>query len=711
MSTALLILALSAAHADEGVWLPEQVPDLAPRLGELGIAVEPDKLARAEGPVLGAVAKLGGCTAAFVSPDGLLLTNAHCVRTGLQFASGGERGDLFERGFSAAGRAAEAWSGPAVRLRVTTRVEDVTARVNKAIRKRMDDAERARAVREAINGIVDACETDDFVQCEVESLYGGLRYRLVAQEEIADVRLAWVPPDAVATYGGDVDNWVWPRHTGDFALVRAYVGRDGRPAPHAEGNVPYHPPAWLPVDFTGAEEGDPVFVAGYPARTERYATAAQVKHAAMVRYPEGVALFDDLLGVLRTLARDDPEAARKLRNLAFSLANQRKYYQGMIDGFARGHVVEHAVKWEAALDGWVQADARRSRRYAEPLAELRSRVSDRLATFERDRLASLMSYLPQLLGAARTAYRFALERERPASERLAGYGPRDRARIASRLEQLDRSLHLPAERGLTRVVLRRCANLPPGRDIPPVSRWIDEAGGVEGALDRLFAHTDLADRDARLALLDRSAAELRASDDPWVQLAVAIEDWKDARRDDEDAWAGAMSRLQPTRFEALMAMRGEPLYPDADGSLRVGFGRVEGYAPAEAIRYAAFTTLAGMAAKAGDPPFALPPALLQRIADAPRSRWATAALHNVPLNFAASLDTTGGSSGSPILDAHGKVVGVAFDRNYEAMAADWAMDPAITRTIATDVRFIAWMMEGDDAGKALLAEMGAFDPR
>src|SRR5437868_2994142 len=290
---ALLLAFATMAFADEGMWMPQQVPQLAAELRKMGIKIDPNRFADLTGDPMGAVISLGGCTASFVSPDGLAVTNHHCGFGALQFNSTPQR-DLITNGFLAKTRDEELPAGPGARMFVTTNIEDVTNRVTGGINAKMTDLDREKAIDRAQKQLVEECEKPGGVRCRVASFFEGSQYLRTTQMEIRDVRLVYAPALGVGDFGGETDNWMWPRHTGDWSFLRAYVGADGKPADYAKSNVPYHPAHYLKVSTDGINPGDLVIVAGYPGRTFRYRTAAEVQNMQDYVYPTTIKYATEL---------------------------------------------------------------------------------------------------------------------------------------------------------------------------------------------------------------------------------------------------------------------------------------------------------------------------------------------------------------------------------------------------------------------------------
>jgi len=703
----LLLAALlpSPAQADEGMWLPEQLPDHAQRLTELGLEIPVSQLADPMGDPLGAIVSLGFCSASFVSPDGLILTNHHCV-AGYLGANSSAQANLARDGFMAGSQADELWTGPDGRVTVVESITDVTEKVLARTHGRVSDAQRQLRIAEARKALVAACEADDDRRCAVASYYGGSEYRLIRARELRDLRIVYAPAESVGSYGGDTDNWMWPRHAGDFAMLRAYVAPDGSTADHAADNVPYPPAHHLRFDPTGAQDGEMVMVAGFPGHTERYALAEQLRFSRDRVYPQAIERANASLALFDRLSQADPEGAARLAAPIDWVSNGRKYEQGMLDDFQGSPVVQQVEAREAALRSWIAADRKRAKTYGPVLAELDRLQAEGEQRYETDVVYGRLFRSADLLGVATQAVRLATERAKPDLQREEGLQARDEANIRASFENLDRTLYLPADQALLRMVLTDSQALAADQRIPPLDAFLAAHGGIDGTLALLFDHPALALAPARLALLDADAATLAHSQDPWVQLARELEAWEAPRRDQDKARAGARMRLMPVYMEALRTARPGAVYPDANSSLRVSFGQVEGYAPRDGVWYLPHTTVTGMVAKAGPPPFDAPQRLLDAAATSTTSGWADPELHDVPVDFLTTLDTTGGNSGSATINGKGELVGLIFDGNYEAMSADWLFDDALTRSIHVDVRYLLWMLQDVEEADWILSELG-----
>jgi hypothetical protein len=708
-----LLLAASlllAAPGAEGMWTPQQLPDLAPSLVQAGLKLDPARLADLGGQPLGAVVSLGGCTASFVSPQGLVITNHHCAYGAIQLNSSPAR-NLMRDGYHAATLADELPAGPNARVYVLERIADVTAEVLAQVKPGMDGLARQRAIEGAQKALVAAGEAEPGHHCRVYSFFGGLQYRLFTQLELKDVRLVFAPPGSVGNYGGEIDNWMWPRHTGDFSLIRAYVGKDGRPAAYAPDNVPYQPRQWLRLARSPLSAGDFVMVAGYPGSTNRYALAAEFDHTATWLYPVLGNHLRQLTALVQEEGRRDPAIAVAYANTVRGWENTLKNFAGQLEGFARSGAAERKHREEEAVLAWLAGRGQAGAPAREAHAQLVGLVARAGATRERDLVLNQLFRLG-LTGAARTLYRLALERAKPDAERVPGYQQRDLERISGGLDELQKRFDAGMDRKLMAYWLRQYLALPEPQRIAALDAWLGGGGdaAIARALDGLYAGTRLGTAERRRAWLAADPAAFVASDDTMIRLAVALMPTLLALEDEDKAAAGASSLHRPLYLAGVQDFRrsrGDQLYPDANGSLRVTYGHVTGYQPRDGLLATPFTTAAGMAAKAtGVEPFDAPPQLLAAVHAKRYGGYADAALGGLPVNFLADLDITGGNSGSPVLNAQGELAGLVFDGNWEGVSANWVYDGNVNRTIAVDIRYVAWLMDAVYPAPRLLAELG-----
>jgi hypothetical protein len=711
-----VVLVLAAAPrvaADEGMWLLDQIPKLdQAKLKAEGLELTPQQIWNpADGSGLAsAVVWLGGCTASFVSPDGLIVTNHHCAFPAAQYNSTPDN-NLIARGFLAVDRDHELPS-PGSHAYVLEGFADVTQRVLEAVPTGADDTARFKAVEGAVKRIVKSCEAGGDLRCRVASMFGGLSYVLYRQLDLRDVRLVHIPAEGIGAFGGDIDNWMWPRHDGDYAFLRAYVGPDGKPADYSKDNVPYRPKRYLRISDRGVARESLTLLLGYPGRTMRYRTSYAVQQAEEVRYPENIRLLGEAIHVLELQSKKSPAAAIKNASAIKYMNNGMKNNQGMIDGLRSSHLLESKRRDEAELAKWIESDPARAQRFGHVLPEIASVHEEEAATARRDLVLGFMYRTSRLLSAANTLLKISEQRAKPDLEREPGYMERDLPRRRHRLMRMQRSLDVASDRAVLRLMLLEASRLPEDQRIQPLDALVfkgdsDPATEVDAFLDKLYAGTRLQDEDFRMSLFEASRADVVGSSDSMIELALALEPLRKANRQREEKIEGALSRLRPLYVQALHEYRGGLMYPDANSTIRFNYGTVRGYRPRDAVRYFWMTSLRGVLEKdTGVSPFNSPKALLKAARTTEPSPYLDNTIKDVPVDFLATLDSTGGNSGSPVMNGAGELVGLLFDGNYESMASDWRFDPVLTRSIMVDIRYVFWNLDRVYHADRLIREMG-----
>jgi hypothetical protein len=718
--TVVLVAALCATlpvAADEGMWMPQQIPDLAPRLKELGFTGDAKIWADLTGFPMNAVVSLGGCSASFISPDGLIATNHHCVQGSLQYNSTPEK-NLIVDGYLARTRDEELSNGPGSRVWVTVSVKEVTDEITGKIDPKLTDRKRYDVIDRRVKERTAACEKDG-LRCRVASFFEGLRYFEIGQLEINDVRLVYAPPQGIGNYGGETDNWQWPRHTGDFSFYRAYVGKDGKPASYSKENVPYRPKHFLKVSPKGASPGELIFVAGYPGRTQRHETFAEVKDRTEWALPQSVKRSREMIALLEETTKGQKELEIKAEPRMRGLQNGMKKNDGVLAGLLKGGILARKEEKQKALEAWIAADAQRQKEYGPVLAELAAMQTESLKTRERDTALGTISFGSTLLGTADNLHRLSLERPKKDVDRDPAYQERNWTRMREGLERMQRTYDHRLDRVMLRYALLGASALPADQRIAPLDTLVglapampkdDAAKKIDTYLDTLYAGTKLAEKDFRLGLFDKSTKEILDTKDTAVQLAVALHPVMEANRERDKANDGKRSRLRPQYMRALLAQGGGLVPPDANSTLRVTFGRVMGVDPRDGMRYLPQTTLQGVVDKhTGEGEFDSPDRLLaavKALRAGKKSPYFDEKLGDVPVDFMSDVDTTGGNSGSAVLNSQGELVGLLFDGTLETVASDFLFDTEKTRSIQVDSRYLLWVWDAVEGAKHLLDEVG-----
>ncbi|MBV36770.1 MAG: dipeptidyl-peptidase 7 [Rickettsiales bacterium] len=704
--------AASPLMADEGMWQPNQLPQIEDQLKEAGLEIDPKNLTKLTEFPMGAVISLGGCTASFLSPKGLVATNHHCAYGSIQFNSTAEN-NLLEKGFLAKDFSEELAAAPGSRVYVTTEVTNVTDSINDGLTDKMSGMDRYKAVETKEKSLVADCEADEGYRCNVYSFHGGLEYYLIKQMEIRDVRLVYAPSSHIGKYGGDVDNWMWPRHTGDFAFYRAYVGKDGKPADFSKDNVPYEPEHFLKVNANGVAENDFVMVTGYPGRTNRYRTSAEVENQFEWSYPTFRTILHKYIDIIKGNAPEGSDARVKYASTLAGLNNAEKNWGSMIESYGKGDLLERKQKLEAELEAWLLDNPEMKEKHGDALAALDALIKEDL----KDQAVQMKKWgmnRDTLSGTAARLYRLAIESEKPDAEREPGYQERDLTRIKEGLKRMNRRWDADVEKALYKHFVAVYAELPAKDRVKSYDKYMGISGKFNAdkfnrKVDDMFAKTKLTDQDVRLSWVGKSVEDFKNSDDPFIQLAVATYDEKHEKELKDKEQSGKFKKLRPQYMAAIIDFyksKGKPVYADANSTLRVTYGNVKGYSPQDGMLATPFTTLEGISAKhTGEEPFNSPQKQLELIKSKTYGEYEDSALNSVQVNFLSTVDTTGGNSGSPTMNANAEFVGLLFDGVYESIIGDWDYNPELNRSIHVSSAYMLWVMEHVDNAQNLIKEM------
>ena len=711
----LAILSTSVAYADEGMWMPQQLPQVAKQLKAAGLKLDPASLTKLTEFPMGAIVSLGGCSASFVSPQGLVATNHHCVYNSVAVNSTPER-DLLANGFLAKTLAEELPATPGSRIFVTKDVSNVSDKIISLDVAKLSGKARIDGIEKNEKSLVAECEKDPGHRCTVASYYGGLEFYLIKQLEIRDVRLVHAPPAGVGKFGGDTDNWMWPRHTGDYGFYRAYVSRDGKAADFSKDNVPYKPQHFLKIAKQGVKEGDFLMALGYPGRTNRHRLPSEVAFTFDWNYPAFIKTSGETLAIIERETKNDPALKLKYAGQVAGVNNYYKNRKGMLSSYEGSDFLARKTREHGELKAWVKANPARQKAFGNDIEHVERLIAERDAQMKRDYFLGLST--PRLLNTARTMLRLVNESTKPDVERKAGFQQRDLPRLQSGVAAIERTYDDKVDKALVLNNLLKYAAQPAAGRSASFDAAIGIKDGMSPAelsalLDRLYAGaTTLGDAKQRSAALKMTPAEFKVSNDSFIKAAVAMYDAGLTREAQEEELAGKVQQAYANYMKAKIAFmnsKGQAVYPDANGTLRVTFGRVAGrdHGADGTGSWTAFTTVKGIVAKAtGEGEFNAPANQLAAIKAKDFGKYVDAKLKTVPVNYLGTLDITGGNSGSAALNSRGELIGLAFDGTLDSIISDWDFNKANTRDIQVDVRYILWNMQHVDKADKLLKEMG-----
>ncbi|MDY0297875.1 MAG: S46 family peptidase [Acidobacteriota bacterium] len=708
----VLLLALSCVgislQAEEGMWLLDQLQrlDLAKKGFDITAAeiYTPDKPSLVNCLVLG----FGG-TSEIVSPNGLVLTNHHVAFGAVQRAS--TKGvDLITNGFLA-NDLSEEIEAPGYSAEVFQYMKDVTDQFTRFHRIR-DLVKRHKAIRRHQQRMKEDIEKGHGdLTARIASMYEGGKYYLFVHKRYDDVRVVYVPPQAIGNYGGDVDNWMWPRHTGDFSFMRIYSAPDGSGRKYHKDNIPLKTGNWIRLSRSHLKEGDQTFILGYPGSTTRYRTSHAVDENLNHNYPDRIKLFQEVITLLESFEKDSLIAKMKVAGMIKGLNNVMKNYQGKIADMKRIDFLARKRQQEKELAAFINKDQKRQARYGNILDRIGALYAQKAETRDYEDAFMLSRMLGgTLLGLGTQVYNLAEERAKPEKERNPSFSEKEIERSVSRLHFMLMSYYEPSDKALLTLALEKAAALPRGNRIRGLESVLDKGKeGINAFVEQAYKETRLKDVEFVKSLFARgmTAAKLKALNDPFINLAADLYPESEALRIRNEKFNAEISQLRKQYIEVLADWKGGMLYPDANRTLRFTYGKVAGYKARDAVYYKPFTTLAGVIEKhTGKAPFDAPDTLQALYQARDFGRWQDPVLGNVPVAFIHGCDITGGNSGSPVLNARGEMIGIAFDGNWEAMNGDWQYDNEKQRTISVDIRYVLFVTEKIGKAAHILKELG-----
>ena len=702
----VLFYVVSLAPAEEGMWLLSQLKNLD--LKNKGILLSLSDIYDQEKPSLSdAIVQLGGGTSELISSNGMLLTNHHVAFGAVQRAST-EGTDYITNGFLAK-TLKEEIVAPGYSAHIMQKMKDITDQFSR-FQKIKDLVKREKAIDRKIKEITDGIERDKTdVKAVVSKMYNGKQYILYVYKRFDDVRVVYVPPTAIGNYGGDIDNWMWPRHTGDFSFMRIYMAPDGTGRKYHKENIPYKPKAWLKIAKEGLKDGDQTFIMGYPGRTVRYRTSYSADWNLNHSYPEQIKYFNEVIKLLESFWKDSQVAKAKVAGLHKGLNNAMKYYQGIVDGMTAAGFVDRKVEFEKEFTAFIGRVKKLKKKYGNILPLIGSEYS-KMAKYEKKEFA--MGYPLGICGTvfsmAKSVYFTVKEREKPLKEREPSFSEKDIKRKVSRLKYSYMSFYESSDKALFNKAMKYIDSLKGEERIKGFEYILkNEKQSPEQFTDEAYKKTKLKDVKFVQSLFSKTSKELEALDDPFINLAKNIYDEVEVYKKNGEKFNATISQLRKNYINALYDWKGSGLYPDANGTIRFSFGKVKGYCPRDAVSYKPFTFIKGMLEKdTGKEPFDMPAKVKDLYAAKDFGKWTFPGKEDVPIAFLHTVDSTGGNSGSPVMNSKGELVGILFDGNYESMTGDWQYDSSIQRTISVDIRFVMFITEKLGKADNILKELG-----
>ena len=656
-----------------------------------------------------AVVKLGGCTGAFISAQGLILTNHHCAYGAVQNAST-EENDYLKNGFMA-GSAEEEVEAKGFTVRIVDSYKDVSQEVLSALHDTMSFQQKKQAVQKKEKEIIKRTEEENpGKRAEVSEMFRGEKYMLFLYTYIKDVRLVYVPPVALGEFGGDVDNWEWPRHTADFSLLRAYVAPDGSPADYAQDNVPFTPKKFLRVNPDGVEEEDFVFVLGYPGRTYRHYTASYLDYEQNYRMPFIVDWYQKQISIMQEMSKINRDVALKHSARIKGLANTEKNYRGKLSGLQRLNLVEKKQAQENEIGKFIDNDVQLKKQYGQVLDDINKIYDEIKSALEQELILNYLTRNIVLLNVAKSIVTSAEERQKEDLERQPAYMDRNFEQTKkSVLRSVGDYYELTDKMLLKELILK--ANQRPAElrieAVDDIFRLKTSEARSEKYIDDVFSGTRLADKGFVENAFKMTPDEITELNDPVINWYIKLKPEYEKIKKINEERNGALDALYAKWNEIKKLYLKKDFIPDANGTFRMTYGHIRGYSPRDAVYCSPITTLQGVVEKTtGKEPFNTPQNVIDLFYKKDFGRFKSANLDCIPVCLLYDMDTTGGNSGSPVLNARGELIGLNFDRTFEATINDYAWSETYSRSIGVDIRYILWIIEKVGGADHLIKEMG-----
>ena len=710
VATVFVSLIPGFAIADEGMFMPDKLNQLPlKKLQQRGLKIPISDIFNPNGPsIKDAVVIVDGGTGEFLSAEGLMLTNHHVAFDALVAASDSSK-DYATKGYLAHNRGEEL-PAKGYTVQITQELKDVTSEVLSGIGDAA--ADRNAAIQAKVRTVETGnAKPAEGITARVLPLNEGLSYYLFTYLTLRDVRIIYAPPKNIGFFGGDPDNFEWPRHDGDFTFMRVYVGPDGKPADFSASNVPYKPKKFLSISMGGVKENDFVMVMGYPGSTRRYRESYSIAYNQDVGIPFQIDVFRKQLEVLENLGRTNRELQIRLQSRIFDIANTLKDLEGSVVAMRRFGVVEQKRTQETALIRWINENPDRQKKYGEVLPSLQRAYDDLQKTQPRDSLIQQMAGLSDTFQIAALIGALAADKEKPQAQRNPNLAM-TAIRARGALPEIVADRNAAVDREMLRFFLRQAAGLPANQKIEAVEKRFGNLQGdarirAEEDFARGIAESkNFATAESIAALFDMTSAQLRQLNEPLIDFAAEIVTLNMQAQDSARVFNRVVATWRPLLVQAMSEMRGTTSYPDANRTLRFTYGEVKGYIPHDAAVYQAFTNLSGVIEKdTGREPFDAPEKLKQLYKTRDFGPYATADGQNVPVNFLSTTDIIGGNSGSPIMNGRGEQIGIVFDGNYEGLGNDFFYNDAKGRTISVDIRYVLFILDKFGGAGYLLKEL------
>lgn len=705
---AIILLFQGHTPPEEGMYPLSEISNVD--LVKAGLKIDPKEIYNPGNiSIVDALVRVGGCTGSFVSGEGLILTNHHCAFDYVRKASTPENNYL-ENGFHAKNREMEI-PAEGLTCMITEDYRDVSAEILSVVHGVNDPADRTKAIQKKIREIVDREESKNpEIRAEVSEMFIGQSYVLFLYRTIKDVRLVYIPPRSIGEFGGESDNWIWPRHTGDFSFLRAYVNTEGKSAEYSKKNVPYTPKRHLKVNAAGVDEEDFVFILGYPGRTFRHQPSEYVRYHEQVMLPYIEDIYRSLIASFENMSEKDETINLKLAARIKSLANVQKNYTGKMMGMRRLNLLTKKQREESELRSFISSDPVLKNQYSDVFPEIES-IYNRM--FELGKTQLMVTQLRNQVVKLRLAnylIEYSKESKKDDANRRSLYAEKNRKQLFETVEGIYKTYVPAADDAALLKIAGDAVKMPEAKNL----KFIQRFASPDGSMLNVMQFANMLSSDQIFDTYEKFVDVFEDSDlDEIIQQSPVLKYMSELTAEyapidkEYDAMSGKLNPLMAKLLEVKKLWQKKNFIPDANFTLRLTYGYIRGYAPRDATYMKPITTLQGLIEKSymgGD--YTIPQKLKELYDAKDYGQFKHPKLGDVPVAILYNMDTSGGNSGSPIMNNKGELIGVNFDRAFEATINDYAWSESYSRSIGVDIRYILWVTQKFGGANNLLKEMG-----
>jgi len=688
---------------EEGMFPLSEMKNI--NLQQIGLKMAPQDLYNPNGiSLIDAIVRVGGCTGSFLSNDGLIVTNHHCAFGYVTSISTPER-NYMKEGFLAKNKSKERVAQGLV-CKITASYEDVSIKVLAGTGSSADPNQRLQRIASNIRTITTAeNKANPELQCEISEMFTGRTYVLFRYKLLKDVRLVYVPSRSIGEYGGELDNWVWPRHSGDFAFLRAYVAPDGSAAEYSEKNIPYKPAKFLKVNPNGVKENDFVFVLGYPGRTYRHQPAGFFKYHEDYYLKYISEMFDWQINKMEQMSKGNEALEIMYAGKIKSLANTTKNFKGKLQGFRRSGLTKQKYADEKELEQFIAADATLRNKYSDLIPRINSLYQEITTNAPRNLWYDFVYSTASALQFAATIDNYAdayneLKTDSAKKEFLTKQKPRMDQMLTRYLGSFDQSF----EQAAFEYMINQSQTFDDNNRIVTMDGLVTSKFNSTQYVASLYAKSIFSFPEKVKALYDKDIVKLFVIKDPMKILVSKLNDEMNPEDEADRNRESELNLLMAKYVDAKSSFKQKQFIPDANATLRFTYGFVKGYMPNDGEYNKPFTTLTGVVEKES-----ATYELMQVVKELHKAKdygnFMHPDLNDLPVNLLYNLDTTGGNSGSPVMNAYGELIGVNFDRAYTATINDYAWNETYSRSVGVDIRYVLWIIQKVAKADYLLAEM------